>query len=269
MPEVVSSDGSGDTAPSATPAQEQGKLMSPSWLSLRQEQILLEFENGIDLITPQLLLLLDDYHSDLTRGTLSGYSFSPAQIAPKFSAEYLQAKRLHAQYIERESRRLLRLEQDLVEGVRILLDVTFIQEMQTSFAVMGVANFARLKQYQSIALICSQISREVAEFGSLREFSGNPLGSSQEAAEFYGCEVMLMDLWNPKDPRHVLKCWLPRGGYVGSWFSRGYGIPPDGYVSHYTPSEHYGYVLPQAVMSFFRNGNPIPFNFNEYMIGPA
>lgn len=260
LPEVVSLDNSGDTASSAP---------SPSWLSLAQEKILLEFEKGINLITPRLLVLLEDYYSDLIGGTLSGYSFSSAQITPQFSPEYLQAKRLHAHYIERESRRLLRLEQDLIEGVRILLDVTFIQEMQTRFAVMGVANFARLKQHQSIALICSQISREVAELGSLRDFSGNPLSSSSEAAEFYGHEVMLMDLWNPKDPKRVLKCWLPRDGYVGSWFSRGYRIPPDGYVSHYDPSEHYGYILPQAVMSFFRNGNPIPFNFNEYMIGQA
>jgi len=249
--------------------QEQKESLFHARESLKREKFILEFEDDSNLLVRHLHALLDDYHAELVRGNLSGFAFASSQIVTEWGSEYRRARELYFEYQGRESLHVRGIEHDLVEGVRILLDITFIQEKQTHFSVLAISNFARLMYCRSIGFICSRLPQELGDFESFREFSGNPLSSSVGAARFYGRDVRLMDLWDPKYPRQVLKLWLPRDGYAGRWFFQGNYLPPDSYSSHYHPPEHYGYVLPQAVARFLSNGDPIPTNFFEYMLGPS
>ncbi len=260
----------GGLAPSmAISARDEEKAPEDARESLQSEKITLEFENGTALAAPRLLALLNDYYAEVEKGSLSGFSFSSSQIVPEWDSPYQQAKELYTQYLGREGLQLRRLERDLVEGVRLLLDITFIGGKQTIFSVLAVSNFTRLMLHRSIGLIRSQYPEALRGIECFRGFSGNPLSSNSQAAQFYGHDVILIDVWDPKDSRHVLKLWFPRDGYAGSWFSQGYFVPADPYVTHYHPPEHYGYVLPQAVARSLFNGDPVPVNFNEYMIGRA
>lgn len=244
--------------------------LSDASSSLRQEQLVLRFENVVDPMAEGILSILEDYYFDLNSGKLRDFHFSTDQIAVIDEPEYSTLAQLFIDEGSRENRRMVqRLEGWLTDGTRTILDLAYVQKRQVPFCWLSIAWFARAIRHWAIALMRRSLPRELLNFEFGRDCLESPLlGPRNHVEQFYGTSLIRLELWDPRDSRIVVPCYFPRDGRAGEWFEEAPQLSGE-YLQHFNPTEHYTYVLPQMIMRSLVNSEPIVTDFAAFWIGSA
>jgi TIR domain len=252
-----------DTAAPQSKAPSSSQLPSSEALELRREVVLLAFVNQVDLKPEPITSLLQAYYHDLwIKKVLTNYEFDSDQIAIGDDSLYNGMRQRVEQLGAIDVRRqIFRLEIWLIDGIRIILNHCFIKEKQVLYTYASCYWFAKLVR----SWIMDIMKSALGERGRVA-YEDMSISHWEELA---GEKFSKYDIWKPEgNPTEVTHCYLPDSGYAGSWFKDHPQIPGS-YTDHYSPNDHYNFVIPQLILRHFLNGEDIIQDFTGYKIGLA
>lgn len=246
--------------------------LSPQAKELQEEKLAFNFTDGTELQEQPISSVLNGYYQDLLSGRLKGYTFSTSQINISTNVVYEALKQRVNSSAAVDKRRLLRkLEQSLLDGLIIALNRTYLGEKQVHYAYQTCFWYGRAVRSWIINILKTGAHPESPEelaFGAVSIES--PLfGNRVAVEEFYGRELIKLDYWHPeKADAPSFSLFLSRDGYVGEWFTQ-HPLPPQPLKHHYSPNDHYDFVLPQMIMRHVLLDEPLIEDWSGYMVGAS
>jgi hypothetical protein len=260
---VYGGNGSPDSADSAA---QTGAVRQ-----LANEKLIISFAD-CEPIDTGVLEILQDYRHDLNAGHLKHYHFTTAQLAVRTEPQFDLLLARYTAHGSRMNRRLMdRLDEWTIEGTRVLLDALYIGERQVEYAWSSIYWFVRALHHWRVALLRQDTPTDLLPGDYGRNCRVSPLlGRYDWIEEFYGSDLIKLDLWNPADNRERTSCFFPVNGYAGSWFD-GVKISEEYFASHYSPNDYFNYLMPQLLMRHFVNREPFLTGetMADFWIGPA
>ena len=247
------------------------ELSSPT-KELKQENLRFSFADGTELQARPINSILQAYYQDLLSGRLKGFKFSSEQISIANDTIYQSLhQRLNSSEAVDERRLLRKLEQSLIDGLVIALNIAYLGEKQVHNAYQTCFWYGRAIRSWIINVLkrdaLSESPEELA-FGAVSLES--PLfGDYVSVERFYGSKMIKLEYWHPqKEQAPSCSLFLPIDGFVGKWFYE-HPLPPQPLIQHYDPNDHYNFVLPQMIMRHVLLGERLIEDWSGYMVGAA
>jgi hypothetical protein len=231
---------------------------------LSKTKIRLSFNRVIDLKSPAMEGVLQDYYQDLLHHQLDGFMFVPNQLIVENDTNYDVAINSMPQ-----KRVLGKLEKGLVDGCVQLLNRAYLKDKQVDFCHQACFWFARQLRLRSLI---SMQEAGVGLDGLELPDSVLPLGSTDfftNPSRYFGFDVMKIDVWHPDNRQlPMTSVWVPKDGYLGNWFSRN-PQRPGPLTDHFDPRDYYNFVLSGMMIHHIFNRKPIIEDWSGYWVGAA
>ncbi len=237
---------------------------------LDSERFVLDFNNTGTLIGQGILPILQDYENELARGLLDDYSFTESQFSLADPPEHeLLCAQFREQGYRGYQRRVREIESWYISGTVKLLNMLFVDKKQSFYAWRSVYWFNKAVRHKHVALMRDGLPKENEPQGYGEDFSRGILEDYDEVDKFYGKPLILIDFWDPADMESLVKCFFPRDGYAGSWFSEHPQLPGPYFPDHYDPTEYYEFLIPQIMIRHLFIGTRLASDFRGFRIGAA